>query len=94
MRAGFNVYRSFEQDAKDNRSYIDMYSKLSTPCLILSGEKSFEREFAQSMGKDFFESFETDVCPGAGHWIAEETPDSFVEKVSNYIKRYSDVYTT
>lgn len=40
MRAGFEVYRAFEQDARDNRAALEAGGKLTVPVLAVGGERS------------------------------------------------------
>ena len=40
MRAGFAQFNAFEQDAIDNRAYLDNGGKLTFPILAVGGEKS------------------------------------------------------
>ncbi|KAF2168546.1 hypothetical protein M409DRAFT_36338 [Zasmidium cellare ATCC 36951] len=73
MRAGFNVYRTFEQDVVDNRKLLQENGKSSVPCLTLWGGKSFADEAtALEMSNYFFEQSRFASIPGAGHYIAKE----------------------
>jgi hypothetical protein len=40
MRAGFEVFRAFEQDARDFAELVQ--TKLTIPMLVLTGEKASE----------------------------------------------------
>ena len=41
MRAGFETYRTFDQDAADNRAVLEQQGKLKIPVLFAGGELSF-----------------------------------------------------
>lgn len=88
MRAGLNVYRAFEQDGEINNKVVQEKGKSKVPCLALWGGRSFaDEKSARGMCEEFYEgrTIEFAAVPGAGHWIAEEKPREFVEKVTNFI---------
>jgi pimeloyl-ACP methyl ester carboxylesterase len=69
MRAGFEYFKAFEQDAKD---FVALSAtKLSMPVLVLTGEKAsgpFLIEQAKLVATDVSGT----VVKGAGHWLMEE----------------------
>lgn len=85
MRAGMDLYRAFETDAEDNRKW----GKIKVPALCLMGDHSFLQNGSQSMLDDFYaEGAQLATVKDAGHWIAEESPESFVEEVTRFIGRH------
>ena len=89
MRAGLNCYRAFEQDAEINQRVVKENGKCPVRSLGLLGARSFGDEKAS---KGMCEEFHNgdigfEAVPGAGHWIAEEKPGVFVEKVLGFAGR-------
>jgi len=75
MRAAFELYRSFDQDSKENRDLLAAKGKLSIPVLVAVGATSPTAPLVRGMMEEV--SAELRVLPiaGAGHWIAEENPE-------------------
>ena len=71
MRAGFEVFRNFEQDAKDFAEFAK--TKLKMPMLVLTGEKA-SGEFPIAQGKLVAENVDGVVIKGSGHWLMDEAP--------------------
>lgn len=88
MRAGFDLYRAFPQDAKDNRAKLDQEGKSKVPAAALSGEMSLLLEVAEEQTKEFYENYETVLVAKSGHWTAEENPHGFVDGVVSFIKKH------
>ncbi|KAL8818169.1 MAG: hypothetical protein Q9223_003133 [Gallowayella weberi] len=86
MRAGFNVYRTFEEDKVDNRRWLEKKGKVKVRAMILGGEYSLEALKSESMAKEVNEQVVAAEVAGAGHWIAEENPDDFVKKILGFIE--------
>lgn len=89
MRAGFDLYRAFPQDAKDNQARLKEAGKSKVPAAALSGEMSLLLEVAEAQTKEFYESMETVIVPKSGHWTAEENPQGFVEGVLSFINKHN-----
>jgi pimeloyl-ACP methyl ester carboxylesterase len=84
MRAGFEVFRAFEQDAKDFAEFAQ--TKLSMPMLVLSGEKAsgnFLIEQARLVDTDV----QGVVIKGSGHWLMEEAPDQVIPRLVAFINK-------
>ena len=88
MRAGFDVYRAFEEDAEENREWIKEKGKCLVPALALSGSESFLAPGAGDMLKEVHESVEVEEVEGSGHWIAEERPEGFVKAVLGWVGKH------
>ncbi|KAK3115674.1 hypothetical protein LTR53_004737 [Teratosphaeriaceae sp. CCFEE 6253] len=88
MRAGMNVYRAFEADGEMNEKWLKEKGKCKVRCMNLWGSKSFADEaVSRSMSEPHYESVVFDTVEGAGHWIAEERPKEFVEKVVQWVQQ-------
>jgi len=84
MRAGFEVFRAFEQDAADFAGFSK--TKLKMPMLVLTGEKA-SGQFLIDQGRIVAENVEGVVVKGAGHWLIDEAPDQVIPKLVAFFKR-------
>jgi pimeloyl-ACP methyl ester carboxylesterase len=84
MRAGFEVFRAFEQDARDFAEFGK--TKLKMPMLVLTGEKA-SGEFLIVQGRLVAENVEGVVVKGSGHWLIDEAPDQVVPKLVAFFGR-------
>jgi pimeloyl-ACP methyl ester carboxylesterase len=85
MRAGFDLYRAFEQDARDIRAALESGGKLTIPCLGLYGEASLShRSAVEEVGHEIAEDVTVAGIPGTGHWMADENPRGLVEAVLRF----------
>src|SRR5688500_9102654 len=83
MRAGFEVFKAFEQDAKDFAEFVQ--TKLTMPMLVLTGEKAsgnFLIEQARLVDSDV----EGVVIKGSGHWLMEEAPQQVIPQLLTFIR--------
>ena len=87
MRAGFELYRAFDQDGEDNRAALKKHGRLSMPVLALGGTASFYLPIAKAMLKEVAKDVTVDGVPDCGHWIAEENPAFFVQRVLEFCRR-------
>jgi pimeloyl-ACP methyl ester carboxylesterase len=84
MRAGFEYFRAFEQDAKDFAGFAE--KPLAMPMLVLSGEKA-GGEFLIQQGKLVATNVEGVVVRGSGHWLMEEAPEQVIPKLVEFLSR-------
>jgi pimeloyl-ACP methyl ester carboxylesterase len=84
MRAGFEVFRAFEQDAKAFASLAK--TKLTMPMLVLTGEKA-SGEFLITQGRLVADNVEGVVIKGSGHWLIDEAPDQVIPKLAAFLTR-------
>jgi len=75
MRAGFEYFKNFEQDAKDFAALST--TKLNMPFLVLSGEKA-SGTFLIEQAKLVATNVSGNVVQGSGHWLMEEAPDQVI----------------
>ncbi|AMN43147.1 alpha/beta fold hydrolase [Rhodoplanes sp. Z2-YC6860] len=83
MRAGFEVFRAFDQDAKDFAELAK--TKLKMPMLVLSGEKA-GGQFLIDQGKMVADNVEGVIVKGSGHWLIDEAPDQVIPKLVEFFK--------
>lgn len=82
MRAGFEVFRAFERDAKDFAGFAK--TKLTMPMLVLTGEKA-SGEFLITQGRLVADKVEGVVIKGTGHWLIDEAPDQVIPKLVAFL---------
>ena len=84
MRAGFEVFRAFEQDAKDFARFVE--TKLKMPMLVLTGEKA-SGESLIAQGRLAADNVEGVVVNGSGHWLMDEAPDQVIPRLVAFLRR-------
>lgn len=84
MRAGFEQFKAFDQDAADNKVFV-AEGKLATPVLAAGGEKSFGVMMATVMRAAASNVTEA-VIANAGHWVMEENPGVTVELIAGFLQ--------
>ena len=82
MRAGFEVFRAFEQDGKDFAGFAD--TTLHMPMLVLSGEKA-GGQFLIDQGKLVDDNVEGVIVQGSGHWLIDEAPEQVIPKLLQFL---------
>ena len=88
MRAGFEYYRAFPQDAIQNMNYSK--TKLTMPVLALGG--GYIPTFGGNITmptivygmKILAQNVTGIIVPNSGHYIAEEQPDFVVKLLNNF----------
>jgi len=81
MRAGFEVFRAFEQDAKDFAGFAK--TKLTMPMLVLTGQKA-SGEFLIAQGRLVADHVEAVVVKDSGHWLIDEAPDQVIPRLVSF----------
>ncbi len=84
MRAGFEVFRNFEQDAKDFEQFAE--TKLTMPMLVLTGEKA-SGDFLIQQARLVDTNVEGVVIKGKGHWLMEEAPQQVIPPLVAFINK-------
>ena len=82
MRAGFEYFKNFEQDAKDFAALST--TKLNMPLLVLSGEKA-SGTFLIDQAKLVATNVTGNVVQGSGHWLMEEAPDRVIPALVTFV---------
>ncbi|KAF2502180.1 alpha/beta-hydrolase, partial [Lophium mytilinum] len=87
MRAGFEIYRTFEQDARENREWWKKEGRCGVPALGLFGGEFLLQELAGGMMGEGHEEgkWSVRVVEGSGHYVAEEAPEGFVREVLGFV---------
>lgn len=83
MRAGFEVFRAFAQDADDFANY--MKTPLTMPMLVLTGEKA-SGEFLIQQARLVDTKVEGVVIKNSGHWLMEEATAEVLPKLVQFLK--------
>jgi pimeloyl-ACP methyl ester carboxylesterase len=84
MRAGFEVFRNFEQDAKDFVQFAE--TKLTMPMLVLTGEKA-SGEFLIEQARLVDTNVAGVVIKSKGHWLMEEAPQQVIPQLVAFINK-------
>ena len=84
MKAGMEVFRNFDQDAKDNAVFAK--TRLRMPMLVLGGEKS-GGDFLITQGKMVADNVEGVLIVGSGHWLVDEAPGQVIPKLVEFFNR-------
>lgn len=84
MRAGFEVFRSFEQDARDFAALAQ--TKLTTPMLVLTGEKA-SGQFLIDQARLVDSIVEGIVIKGSGHWLMDERPKETMDALIGFLSK-------
>lgn len=78
MKAGMEVFRAFDQDAKDNAEFAK--TRLAMPMLVLGGEKS-GGDFLISQGRLVANNVDGVIITGSGHWLIDEAPGQVIPRL-------------
>ena len=84
MRAGFEYFKNFEQDAKDFAGFAQ--TKLQMPMLVLSGEKA-GGQFLIDQGRLVDANVEGVIIKGSGHWLMEEAPEQTIPALVAFLNK-------
>ena len=83
MRAGFEVFRAFEQDASDFAGFST--TKLPMPVLVLTGEKASGPVLIEQT-KLVASDVHGVIIAGAGHWLMEEAPVKTMAELVEFLQ--------
>ena len=82
MRAGFEYFRNFEQDAQDFARLAA--TPLSMPVLVLTGEKA-SGQFLIEQARLVATNVKGVVVAGSGHWLIDEAPDKVIPELVAFL---------
>jgi len=85
MRAGFELYRAFARDAKDNAAFIST-GRLTMPVLAATGEGSHFTKIMPGMMAEVAEHWEHVIIRRSAHWIPEENPVDLAAHMLAFLK--------
>ena len=80
MRAGFEYYRAFPQDAIQNMNYS--MAKLTMRVLTLGG--GYPNTVSENVMKTLAQNVTGIIVPNSGHYIPEEQPDFVINALYNF----------
>jgi pimeloyl-ACP methyl ester carboxylesterase len=83
MRAGYEVFRAFEGDARDFAGFAK--TKLKMPMMVLSGEKA-GGQFLIDQGRLVADKVEGVIIKGSGHWLIDEAPDQVMPQLLTFLR--------
>ena len=84
MRAGFEVFHAFPQDALDFAAFAK--TPLAMPMLVLSGEKA-SADTLITQAKLVASDVDGVVVKGSGHWLMEEAPQQVIPALVSFLNR-------
>jgi pimeloyl-ACP methyl ester carboxylesterase len=82
MRAGFEYFKAFEQDARDFAALAA--TKLSMPFLVLTGEKA-SGTFLIEQARLVASNVSGTVVKNAGHWLMEEATGQVIPAIVAFV---------
>ena len=85
MRAGFEVYRAFDQDGEDNQAFLEAHGRLKMPTLFAAGSESFLAAMPDVILNEMAEIGEVTLIPRSGHYPPEENPEAFASAVLTFL---------
>ncbi len=87
IRAGFELYRAFDRDIKDNQTALAENGKLTVPVLAVGGAYSTTGPLMVEMMREVAE-YVTDLrVSETAHWIPEENPTELFEGLQRFLQR-------
>jgi pimeloyl-ACP methyl ester carboxylesterase len=82
MRAGFEYFKAFEQDARDFAAFSA--TKLDVPLLVLTGEKA-SGTFLIEQARLVATHVAGTVVKGSGHWLMEEARNQVIPAIAAFL---------
>jgi pimeloyl-ACP methyl ester carboxylesterase len=85
LRSGFDWYRTFAQDEKDNRGYGG--APLETPVLCLRGDKDpglDPEHYVRGLRDAGLREVESRLIRGSGHFSLDEQPDAVIAELRRF----------
>jgi pimeloyl-ACP methyl ester carboxylesterase len=85
MRAGFELYRAFDQDADDVRTALATQGPVDVPTLAVVGEAGGMARAMEPMVQQVAANPGLAAAPRAAHWVPEENPGFLVDAILAHI---------
>jgi pimeloyl-ACP methyl ester carboxylesterase len=86
MRAGFEYFRAFPQDARDFAEFAK--TPLTMPMLVLTGERA-SGTFLINQARLIDTNVQGIVIQGSGHWLMEEALEQTIPAIVQFINTSS-----
>ncbi len=84
MHSGFEQFHAFDQDAADNRVFLQN-GPLPMPVLAIGGDKSFATTMA-IVARAAATDVKGVVIAGSGHWLMEEQPKATIAAITGFLQ--------
>ncbi|AQX01466.1 alpha/beta fold hydrolase [Elizabethkingia anophelis] len=88
IRAGLELYRTFDQDSYDNIKSLQEKGKLKIPVLAIGGTISTSGTIMGSMMLEVADNVTFIQIPNTAHWVVEENPDYLILEILKFFKQY------
>lgn len=85
MRAGFELYRAFDQDAADNRASLATHGKLAIRVLAVGGHTSNAGAMMEGMMREVATDVTFVRVPETAHWVPEENAPAFNRALMSFL---------
>jgi pimeloyl-ACP methyl ester carboxylesterase len=85
IRAGLELYRSFDTDDADNTDALKASGKLKIPVLAAGGDISTFGPLMGEMMREVSEKVTEVRVPRTGHFVAEENPADFTRELLKFL---------
>jgi pimeloyl-ACP methyl ester carboxylesterase len=85
MRAGFELYRAFDQDVEDNRDALRRNGRLGMPVLAVGGGTSTTGPLMAEMLREVADNVTALRVTRTAHWIAEENPGELTAALVKFL---------
>lgn len=90
MRAAFDTYRTFEEDARQNKEFREKHGKSKVPALAMEGDGCFNAKFAKQQLQEFYEGVvEKYIVKNSRHYMSDEAPEEMAEALIAWIEKNS-----
>ena len=76
MKAGFEYYRAFDRDARQNQEYAQ--NKLKMPVLAIAGANSLGNALYEQL-QPVSENLQREIIADGGHWLSIEHPQELAQ---------------
>jgi pimeloyl-ACP methyl ester carboxylesterase len=86
MKAGFEVYRAFDQDGEHNEMWLKQSGRLRIRTLFVAGAQSFLGTMPETVLNEIAEDGSFTLIPRSGHYPPEENPEAFASAVISFCR--------
>jgi pimeloyl-ACP methyl ester carboxylesterase len=86
MRAGFEYFHAFTQDAQDFAGFAK--TPLTMPVQVLTGEKA-SGHFLIDQAKLIGTNVQGTIIKGSGHWLLSEAPDQTIPALVTFLNQHA-----